>query len=253
MSFFAYVSLCVVYVCVCMSTCVWTHGVCMCVESWSWDQESSSNALPIATGASLNWELASSSYSTYSGCSRNPLHPASPPWNYRKTTTPTMHLHVCWVGGGGLNPRPCICESSALITELSFQPLLPSFNLICQIIPKAYSHRVMPNHLTIIVSLQNCDSESRMHSNPWLCDTPSTPVWTELRFLYVCPGSLIYPKISSRGYLWDEALGLGKDPLLAGVIMEDPLGNKAVTTWQNTKYSCKIPTVFECAQQYTEK
>ena len=136
----------------------------------------------------------------------------------------THHAFTC-VLGGGLNPRPCICESSALITELSFQPPLPSFNLVCQIIQKVYSRRVMPNHLTIIVSLQNCDSESRMHGNPWLCDTPSTPVWTELRFLYVRPGSLIYPKISSCGYLWEEALGLGKEPLLAGVTMEDPLGN----------------------------
>lgn len=157
---------------------------------------------------------------------------------------------MCW---GDLNPKPRICESSALITELSFQPLLPSFNLVCQIIQKAYSRRVMPNHLTIIVSLQNCDSESRMHGNPWLCDTPSTPVWTELRFLYVCPGSLIYPKISSCRYLWEGALGLRKDPLLAGVIMEDPLGNKAITKWQNTKYSCKIPTAFECAHQNTQK
>lgn len=48
-------------------------------------------------------------------------------------------------------------------------------------------------------------------------------------------------------------MGQGKDPLLASVIMEDPLGNKAITAWQNTKYSCKNPTGLECAQQTTQE
>lgn len=202
MSFFLHMSLFVWYTCVYACQHVYGHMECACVWSLEVEIRSLLQMLsPLQQG--LHWTESLPAPATlpiqvapgipcilllHPGITGRPLHP-------------TMYLHVCW--GGGLNPRPCISESSALITELSFQPLLPSFNLICQIIPKAYSHRVMPNHLTIIVSLQNCDSESRMHSNPWLCDTPSTPVWTELRFLYVCPGSLIYPKISSCRYLWE--------------------------------------------------
>lgn len=35
--------------------------------------------------------------------------------------------------------------------------------------------------------------------------------------------------------------------------MENPDRNKAITTGQNTKYSCKIQAVLECAQQNRKK
>ena len=59
----------------------------------------------------------------YPGITGGPLHPPD--------------IYMCAGGVGRLNPRPHICESSTLITELSFQPPLPSFNLVCQIIQKA--------------------------------------------------------------------------------------------------------------------
>lgn len=66
--------------------------------------------------------------------------------------------------------------------------------------------------------------------------------------------SLIHPKISKRNrYQWEEARRLGKALPLAGVIKENPSGNKVKIMEQNIEYSCKIQTALECAQQNIQK